>query len=899
MLRRIRHMLDAVIARTRFERDLRDELRIHAEQRAQDLINAGISAPEAMRQARMELGAVETYKEQCRDARGFAAFRPFHGLGGDVRLAARRLLATPQFLVFAVMSLAIGIAVTTAVYSVVNSLLWGPIGVAQPDRTIFVAPPGPGTGPMRTWMSKPDFDDLIAAQKGFRSLGASRVVFKTLVGSSHSELVAVEAVSGEYFATVGVLAAIGRTIQPQDDASRAAVMVLSDRVWRGRFEADPKVVGRVVKFGGQAFEVIGVARAEFNGLDHMMHRARAWIPLSATALFESARGPSIDPREVSELTVIGLLRPGATVSSAAAELAIIAGRLDAEFPRHGGSKYNPPMQRRWSARLIDSMDGRVESRFGSLIVALIGLVLVVACMNLANLMLARGTTRQREFAVRRALGASRWRIVRELCAESALVAVLGGVAAYVLTRVLLTLATVDLPLPSGSFSLEPRLDVSALVVASAALLLSMLVFGVEPALQLTRRAVTTDFAGGVGTIEVPRSGRQRAFIRWQVAISATFFLVAAILVKVVVAEARHDSGVDVDRLAAAVIPLSRDWDAARSQRALLAVADVLRQEGTVGSVTVSSGAPFGMTATPHANLTTPDRPFRPAQNGTFAFFLSATPDIFGTLGVPILRGRGFDQRDGAAAPHVVVLSQKTARDLFGTSDAIGRQVLARDWGRPPDLAFTVIGIASDTDSQNLMSRKTGTMYVPLAQHYEPRIAMILARTSGDPAAMARLIQTAVRRVEPDLGIATAGPASIVLAGAYFAARVAVWLATALGMLTLVLAMVGLYGIQAHVVAQRTREVGVRLALGASIAQIERMVMREGYRPVVQGLLLGLFFGVAVRFILRAYMNANIQPFDPVAFALVPIPLVIAAFLACYVPARRAARVDPNVALRHL
>lgn len=623
------------------------------------------------------------------------------------------------------------------------------------------------------------------------------------------------------------------------------------------------------------------------------------IPLSATALFENASDPSIDPREGSELTVIGLLRPETSLTAARAELATIAHRLDATYPLYGRSVPKRTFARGWSARLIDSPERPVESKFGGLLVALVGLVLLVACMNLANLMLARGTARQREFAVRRALGASRWRLLRELHAESAMVAALGGLLAFAFTRALIALSTVELPLPRGVFWLEPRLDVSAFAVASVALLLSMLVFGIEPALQATRHAVTRDLTGGEGTIGLPRSERQHAFIRWQVAISAAFFLIAAILVKLVASEARHDSGVDLDRLATAVVPFSREWDEARSRRTLLAVADTLRQEPGVESVSISSGSPFGMTMTPHARVTTPEHPFTPERNGEFAYFLSATPDIFGTLGVSILRGRGFDHRDDAAAPHVVVLSQKTARDLFGTSDAIGRQILARDWGRPPDLAFTVIGIAADTDSQNLMSRKTGTIYVPLAQHYEPRLAIILARTSGDPAATARLIQTVVRRIEPDLGVGTAGPASIVLAGAYVAARVAVWLATALGLLTLVLAMVGLYGIQAHVVAQRTREVGVRMALGASVPQIERMVMREGYRPVLQGLFLGLFFGVVVRFLLRAYVNPNIQPFDPVAFAMVPIPLVIAAFLACYVPARRAARVDPNVALRHL
>jgi putative ABC transport system permease protein len=514
-------------------------------------------------------------------------------------------------------------------------------------------------------------------------------------------------------------------------------------------------------------------------------------------------------------------------------------------------------------------------------------------------MLARGAERQQEFAIRRALGASRWRLVRELSVESAIVAILGGVLAFVVIQVLLVLTTVDLPLPKGSFSLEPALNPGALLVASVAVLLSLAVFGLEPALQLTRPTVNADLAGGTATIGLPRSGRQRAFIRWQVAISASFFLVAAILAKVVVVEARHDPGVDVDRLAIATVHFSLlGWDEARARRVLGAAVDSLRQERSIERVAVSSGVPFGMMLTPYSMVTTPDRPFVRGRTDHDAFFITATPDIFRTLGVPILRGRGLTERDDAGAPAVSVVSEATARALFGTSQAIGRQVVVNVWGRPPSRTFTVVGIARDTDSQTLISRTSGTLYVPLAQHYEPNLTVVV-RTSGNTTAVARVVQSALRRADLDLGTGAAGPGWILLTGAYLAARIAAALAAALGMLTLILAMVGLYGVQSHIVARRTREVGVRMALGASAPQIERMVLGEGFRPVVEGLVLGAVLGVILRLGARALVHASIQPFDVAAFAVVPIPLFIAAFVACYVPARRAARVDPNTALRHL
>jgi putative ABC transport system permease protein len=323
-----------------------------------------------------------------------------------------------------------------------------------------------------------------------------------------------------------------------------------------------------------------------------------------------------------------------------------------------------------------------------------------------------------------------------------------------------------------------------------------------------------------------------------------------------------------------------------------------RREPGIEAVAASAGMPFGMSMTPFADLTTPDKPFVAGRKSDSGYVLAATPEIFSTLAVPIVRGRSFDYRDDAAAPPVAVVSEGTARTLFGTSDPIGRQLMAQVWARPPVKTFTVVGIARDTDTGRMMSRDDSVTYVPLAQHYEPNVA-IVARTSGDPRAAARAVQSALRRADPDFSTGTAGPGYWLLAGAFLAARIAGMLAAALGALTLILAMIGLYGVQSQVVARRTREVGVRMALGATARQIQRMVLGDGFRPVVQGLVLGLVFGTIVRLGLRAVLTGRIEVFDPLAVLVLPIPLFAAAFLACYLPARRAARVNPMVALRHL
>jgi predicted permease len=828
-----------------------------------------------------------------------------NGLGRDIRMAVRRLCTTPLFLVFAVVSLALGMAVTTAVYSVLYSILWQPLEVKDPQRVMFVTAPVRGGGRLdwRAVMSYADFRDLSKEQDSFSDLAASTPFSQTLASDRVSEIVDGEAVTGNYFQTLGITAAMGRPLQPADDMTSASVAVISHRLWRSRFAADPHIVGRSVRVGAHAFEIVGVAPKSFTGLEPSGGPpAAVWIPASAARHFANNAATDPEDRDRRHWTVLGRLSQGRTAQLAAAEVATIGNSLDATFPTHNFLQdgRRPVVPRHWSGALVaDRNLDPPTVRVDLLILGLVALVLVVACTNLANLMLARGTMRQHEIAVRRALGASRWRLIRELSIEGVMIAMLGGFAALLLTRVFLVLMTVDLPIPRGTFSLEPRLNLPALVVASSALLLSLLVFGIEPGVQLTRKTVAADLAGATGTVGVPRSRRQRMLIRWQVAISTCFFLIAAILARVILIEVRSDSGIALNRLALATVHFKfQGWDERRARHALDLALEAARSEPGIESVSASSGMPFGLSMTPFADLSTPDKPIVRGGRYKDGHVLASTPEVFRTLGVEIVRGRAFDLRDDAGARPVAVISERGARLLFGSADVIGRETLAQVWGRPPTKTFTIVGVARDTDTDRRMSRNEATLYVPFAQHYEPNLVLV-ARTNGDPANAAHILQMAVRKADPDLGTGSSGPAMMLLAGQFVAARVGGLLAAALGLLTLILSMVGLYGVQSHIIARRTREVGVRMALGASARQIERMVLRDGFTPVMQGLVLGLLFGVLARLGLRALLTAPIEIVDPIAFSVIPVVLFAAAFFACYMPARRAAHVDPNVALRHL
>jgi putative ABC transport system permease protein len=601
--------------------------------------------------------------------------------------------------------------------------------------------------------------------------------------------------------------------------------------------------------------------------------------------------------------MVGRLRRGQPVAAAAAELRTIGDALDVEAPLHepaapDGSR--PVVRRQWAARLFATLnDDGPATRMGVLLLAIVGLVLIVACTNLGNLTLSRGVHRRHELAVRGALGASRGRLVRELLAETIVIAAAAAVCTVVLTRVLLAAAEIEVPTPLGIFMVEPALNLQAAAVASAALLLSMIVFGLEPALALTRHGVQPSLSVGTATSDPTRGRRQRAFIRWQVAISVCFFLIASVLVRVVAAEAMHDSGIALDRLAMTSIhvPPQRASDV-RVRSSVEQAAALARQNRTFASVAVSSGMPFGLSWTPWATMTLPGDPPKPRAQRDITGMIAASPDIFRTLGIPIVLGRQFDDRDIASAAHVIVLSENTAKSLFGTGSAISRQVTLQEWGHFPAITFTVIGVARQTDSGRLMSRGGDVVYVPLADTRSPNF-LLIGRTTADPAGAARQLQSVLRSVDPDLGTGMTGPAFWLVAGPYVAVRIGSALAAALGALTLLLAMIGLYGVQSQSVVYRTREMGVRMALGAEAAQIARMILGQGCRPVVEGMMLGLFFGTVARFAVRAILVAPIQIVDPVSLVLVPLPLGAAALLACYLPARRAARVDPNVALRHL
>jgi putative ABC transport system permease protein len=826
-------------------------------------------------------------------------------VANDIRLALRRLGATPLFTAFAILSLAAGVAITTAVYSIVDSVFMRGLGIREPDRVAVVVEPQSGRLLPGT-VSEPDFRDLQASQTSFSHVAASATSVRRVAFPSGAQMVIGESVSGSYFATLGVRAALGRAIQPADDDGAVRVVMLSDSLWRRRFASDRRVVGTTVSISGEQFEVIGVAPASYNGPRGWLLGTQFWIPLGTESQLKEAPRPAWwrgTPRDTRKLTVFGRLAPQATIAAASAELQTVAARLDRTFPPQYPGQGVAATDRPWRARTMADVADEDTGirRFGMALVALVGLVLVVACTNLGNLVLARGTTRLRELAVRRALGASQWRLVREQCLESVMLAAGGAVASYVMFELLRVLMDAEIHMATpfgGRMTLEfhPVLNVPALTIAVSSLLVALVVFGLEPAIQLTR---TIDVRGALAAgsaVGPPRRRRQQVLLRWQVAIAAGFFIIATMFVKYSIAEARHDSGIDLDRIAVAVLNLdSPEWNEPRARRMFDRVLGELRGHPSIETASLASGLPFGMPSSLRLAISPAERADAAAVEPHMMTGIAGTPSFFRTLGVEILRGRGFDDRDAPGAPRVVVVSEFTARLVFGTADAVGRQVVVGPQAAARATA-TIVGVAANTDVGSIFADPRPLAYVPLAQQYQP-VVTVVARASGSVPNAVAAVREAVRRADPEVAVDTIGTGRTVLAGPFQVLRGLGLTAIGLGAVTLLLAMAGLYGIQSHVIANRTREIGVRMSFGATAGQIKRMVLLDGYRPVLDGLIFGLSIGLVGRAIARAYLELDVAIVDRWMLVVTPIPLICAAFFACYLPARRAAAVDPNVALR--
>jgi predicted permease len=815
----------------------------------------------------------------------------------DLRLAGRRLRRSPLFALFAVLTLAAGIGVTTALYSIVRAVLSPPPGMAHVGRVVNVYHAPRGSIPTIA-LSWPDYQDFRRRQTVFDKVAGWSFERMAFAANGQTGTGFGEFVGGDYFDALGVRLAAGRALQPADDQPGAPpVVVLSHGVWERAFGGRPDAVGATIRMNGRPFQVVGVAAREFRGLFNSgVVPSAMWAPFSTLAHAGSVRAGGLDDRSSRWVQVRGRLAPGRALADAATEIRLIAAQLDAESPlgpEDGAARSHTWTVRRAADVALNEGADFIIRPLAAVVMAAVGLVLLVACTNLANLMLARGTDRRHEFTVRRALGATRAQLVREATAEGVLVVAAGGAIGIAVARTLMIVLGNDLAVGNGIFlRVEPRLDAVVLATAAAAALLALVVAALVPALHSTRGDLRAGLAAEAHAA-LPRWRARRLLVSAQVGVSVALVALAALAVAQVRSQERIDRGLDLDRLALAEVDFgAQQYDPARVLQLATTTLGLLRQGSGVETASVSSGLPIYL-RNPGATL----RPLDEARSAHTAL-VAASADLFRTVGVRITRGRGFDARDAAGAAPVVVISEKTARALFDAAEPVGRQVRLKrnQWvGDPehPVLVKTVIGVASEVASTAGQDRLA--VYVPFEQQPERHLAF--AVRTADPDAALPLLRQTLAAIDPDLALTqlTTGES---LAGAdvlFF--RVMGGLSGVLGAFALVLALAGLYGVLSHLVGRRTREIGLRIALGADRRRVIAMVLRDGLGPVVAGVALGLGAGALARLALRPMFDRLTPAVDPVALAIVPVAMIAAGVLACVVPARRAASVDPNVALK--
>jgi predicted permease len=800
----------------------------------------------------------------------------------DLRYAVRTFLRSPGFAAVAVLTLALGIGLNTAIFSVVNGVLLRPLPYRDADALVRLHHVHPEKAAEGGPFSPQDFEDLKAGASGFESLAAYQhepgQTGVSLTGSgAEPRRVQAAFVSAEFFPLLGVGAARGRTLRSEENVPGAdRVVVVSDALWRSRFGADPSLVGRTVTLDGEPFTVVGVMPPSFA---FPAREAEAWVPLSLV-------GEDDVPHErgVRWLDVVGRLRPGATPEGALSSANAVLARLAADH-----AESNEGWTRARVETLRDSIVGPVRPALMVLLGTVV-LVLLVACANLANLLLARASAREREIAIRTALGAGRGRLVRQMLTESVLLALLGGALGLALAgagvRALLALSAGTIPRPD-EVGLDARVALFALLLS----LLTSVLFGLVPALRAARGATSDTLRDGGRGGTQRRGGRTRAaLVLAQTAAAMVLLVGAGLLINSFWRLLNVDPGFRADGVLVASFDIPSRYDTPAKMNGYRD--EVLRRVAEVPGV-VAAGAsktePLQGGGEKY-EFTLPGRTGADATLAPADGTMIVSPGYFAALGIPLLRGRTFDPRDDDGdAPPVVMVNQATARRYWPGQDPVGQTVQI---GETP---LTVVGVVGDVRNDGLAAPAEPAVYFPFG--LAPRVAtQLFVRTSGDPAAAAGAVRRAIYEADPLQPIAQIRTLRTAMAETVAQPRFFTLLLGIFGGLAVGLAALGLYGVVAYSVTRRTTEIGIRMALGARPAEVVAMVVRRSVGPTAAGILVGAA-GALLLSRLMASMLFQVRPADPATYVAAALLLASVALLASWLPARRAARIQPTLALR--
>ncbi|MFL6210376.1 MAG: ADOP family duplicated permease [Pyrinomonadaceae bacterium] len=908
----------------RRDRELAAELEAHLQMQAEDNLRAGMTSAEARRQAVIKLGGVEAAKEQYRDRRGVPAIE---NLIRDLRYALRTLRRSPGFAAVAILSLALGIGANTALFSVVDAVLLKKLPVKEPDQLVLfksVAGPTFSPGSHHGNATRDESGRLIRSAFPYLTYARLRAqpgvlsdVFAfgdmnvNVSAGGRVEVASGQAVSGNYYEGLGVGALIGRTITDDDDRAAAQpVAVISHRYWQRRFGGERAVLGRQINLNNVAFTIVGVTPEGFDGAMNIGTSPDVSIPIAWEPQVNGERS-LMKGAGSWWLLLMGRLKPGATAAQAQASLEPIFQQSALEHREARRATVNPtfkPLSPAEYPRLVvypgsqgETITRESYQRPLYLLLGVVALVLLIACANVANLLLARAAARQQEIAVRLALGASRGRLVRQLLTESVLLASLGG-ALGVLFAFWLKDGLLAVSAWGGDMvALEPRLDLRVLSFTLALSLVTGVLFGLVPAWRATRVDLTPALKDSARSSTTARSWLTKSLVVAQVALSLLLMVGAGLMLRTLVNLQRVELGFDARNLLLFTVePRLIGYKDERLANLYQQMFERIEAVPGVQAVTFSrdallAGGESDRSLFLPGGAAAADGEVKPEGD---VYIHQVRENFLGAMGIPVIAGRGLASQDDARAPKVAVVNQAFARRFLHGENAIGRR-----FGFTPENTseLEIVGLAGDAKYVRQREEIPPTVYLPWLQELGSAGVMTFeVRTSGDPVSYVAAIRQAAREVDANLPLKDIKTQVEQAREMLAMERLFAKLLVLFGLLAQALAAVGLYGVLAWSVAQRTREIGIRMALGAGRGDILRMVLWQGLTLTLVGVAVGLTGAYALTRYLESVSRRlyGVQPTDPLTFGATAALLTLVALLACYVPARRATKVDPLVALKY-
>jgi len=888
MLSRLRTALRALLRGSRAERELDEELRYHIERQTDQNIRLGMNPEEARYAARKAFGGVEQAKERSRDVRGM---RWIEDLWQDLRYGARMLWRNPGFTSVAILSLALGIGANTAIFSVLYAVLLRPLPYHDPNQLVLIF--SKSREDQKEPISLDDFAILKSQSQSFEAMsifykntGFSRV---NLTGAAEPEVVEGGFVSADFFPLMGIAPQIGRLFNPEEETQRNRVVILSQGLWNRRFGRAPDVVGRRLQIDGVDFQVIGVMPATFQ---FPARETKFWAPISANRYWLDR--PARDKTHVrgfyARWNVVARLKPGIPLQQAQAEMNILAKSLE---------QSDPDLNK---GQGVNVLPLRVELNSDTrlalfILLAAVSFLLLIACGNVANLILARGTSREREMAIRTALGAGRVRLIRQLFTESVMLAMLSGCLGLYLAAVgvpaLIALGPSDIPRLD-----ESGLDSMVLAFTLGISLLAAIICGLGPAWKISQsdpnKSLKSMGRGSSGTIAF---GHVRGLlVITEVALSVILLTGAGLMIRSFLAIQAVDPGFEPEHALSMRVALPADTKATRRTAFLDSALERVRALPGVVAVGAIDGL-FQLGGASNLGLRSVEgRAVEPRNQWTALTWKTIGGDYLQAMGAPLLRGRFFSDEDGPNSPLVAIINESMARRYWPDEDAVGKRFKGQDPRGRNDDWLTVIGVVGNMRSHGLERQPTPYVF----EWYKQSGAIpsdLVARTTGDPAKFATTLRNAVRSLDQTAILSKVTTMEEQLSEQMSPRRFQTSLLTLFSIIALTLASMGIYGVMRYMVVQRTHEIGIRMALGAQIRDVLRLIIGEGIKLALVGALIGLGGAWALTRLMKNLLF-GVSPTDPLTFIVIPLALTLVALLACWIPAWQATKVDPLIAIRN-